>query len=194
MSLFKYPGGPEKVPYRSYLFEVAQAKVCVDMPGAGDLTTRLVDYLAVGACIVRPAPSVRLPVKLVDGEHIVYCARDLSDLGDVCARLVGDDDERERIARNARDFFDRNLHRDRLGAYYVREIAVASERELDPTVRNRRRLGRRTLRTLAGVFLLALFLVDVFVVIPEKLGDKPFNAIGHDTRTTHHQQGASSLR
>jgi hypothetical protein len=33
-SLFRYPGGPDKVPYRRYLFEIPRAKVCVDMPGA----------------------------------------------------------------------------------------------------------------------------------------------------------------
>jgi hypothetical protein len=32
-SLFKYDGGPDNVPYRRYLFEVAHAKVCVDLPG-----------------------------------------------------------------------------------------------------------------------------------------------------------------
>ena len=131
-SLFKYPGGPEKTPYRRYLFEIARAKVCVDMPGAGDLCTRLIDYLAVGVCVVGPAPKVRLPVELVDGVHIVYCASDLSDLADTCAQLVRDDGTRERIARNARDFFDRHLHRRRLGAYYAERITDALVLRIDP--------------------------------------------------------------
>lgn len=126
-SLFRYPGGPDKVPYKRYLFEIARAKVCVDMPNGGDLTHRLVDYLAVGACVVRPRGPARLHVPLVDGEQIAYCAPDLSDLGDVCARLVRDDAERERIALGARDYFDRNLHRRQLGAYYLFEICKALE-------------------------------------------------------------------
>jgi len=121
-SLFRYPGGPDKVPYKRYLFEITRAKVCVDMPNGGDLTYRLIDYLAVGACVVRPRGVARLHVPLVDEEQIAYCAPDLSDLGDVCARLVREDRERERIARNARDFFDRYLHRRQLGAYYLFEI------------------------------------------------------------------------
>jgi hypothetical protein len=121
-SLFRYPGGPDKVPYRKYLFEITRGKVCVDMPNGGDLTFRLVEYLALGACVVRPRGDVGLHVPLVDGEHIRYCARDLSDLGDLCARLVRDDGERERIARNARDYFDRYLHRRQLAAYYLFEI------------------------------------------------------------------------
>jgi hypothetical protein len=129
-SLFRYEGGPDKVPYRRYLFEITRAKVCVDMPNGGDLTYRLADYLAVGACIVRPRGPARLHVPLVDGEHIAYCAPDLSDLGDVCARLVRDDAERERIARNAREYFDRYLHQRQLGAYYLHEIAAAAERSV----------------------------------------------------------------
>jgi len=126
VSLFKYPGGPAKTPYRTSLFEIARAKVCVDMPGAGDLCTRLIDYMAVGACVVGPPPGVRLPIPLVDGVHIVHCAPDLSDLGDICAELVGHEDERERIARCARDYFDRHLHRRKLASYYLRQIVRAA--------------------------------------------------------------------
>jgi hypothetical protein len=124
-SLFRYPGGPAKMPYRRYLFELARAKVCVDLPGGGDLCTRLVDALAIGACVVGPPHRARLPVPLVDGTHVVRCLPDLSDLADVCAELVDDDEARERIGRNARDYFDRHLHRHRLGEYYLSRLAVA---------------------------------------------------------------------
>jgi Glycosyl transferases group 1 len=124
-SLFRYPGGPDKVPYKRYLREITQAKVCVDMPDGGDLTYRLVDYLAVGSCVVRPRGIARLHVPLRDGEQIAYCEPDLSDLGDVCARLVSEDAERERIARGARDYFDRYLHQRQLGAYYLYVICGA---------------------------------------------------------------------
>jgi hypothetical protein len=126
-SLFRYEGGPDKVPYKEYLVEITRAKVCVDMPNGGDLTYRLVDYLAVGACVVRPRGVARLHVPLVDGEHIAYCAPDLSDLGDVCAALVRDDERRERIARGARDYFDAYLQRRQLGSYYLSEICDALE-------------------------------------------------------------------
>jgi len=184
VSLFKYEGGPEKVPYRDYLFEVARAKVCVDLPGAGDLCTRLIDYLAVGSCVVGPPPRNRLPVSLVDGVHLVYCASDLSDLGDVCAELVRDDTERERIARNARDYFDRNLHRRRLATRYLQHIEHACAARVPEAARPRRKavLGRRAIRLLAATFVVAIGLADLFVVLPEKLGDKPYNALGRDTR------------
>lgn len=193
-SLFRYPGGPEKVPYRRYLFEIPRAKVCVAMPGRGDLTFRLLDYLAVGSCVVSPPLSARLPAQLVEGEHIVYCKSDLSDLGDVCADLVRDDEERERIAGNARRFFDRHLHRRRLGAYYARKITAASDRVLDPEARRRRRLHRRAIRVLAYAALLAVVLADVFVVLPEKLGDRPYNALGNDSRPVAHRHDTRILQ
>jgi hypothetical protein len=127
-SLFRYEGGPDKVPYRRYLWEITRARVCVDMPNGGDLTYRLVDYLALGACVVRPRGLARLHVPLVDGAQIAYCEPDLSDLGDVCARLVRDTGEQERLARGARDYFDRYLHRRQLGAYYLSEICRALDR------------------------------------------------------------------
>jgi hypothetical protein len=125
-SLFRYEGGPEKVPYTRYLGEIARSKVCIDLPGKGPLCFRLADYLAVGACVVGPPPAAQLHVPLVDGEHFVSCEADLSNLGDVCARLVREGRERERIARNARDYFDRYLHRRQLAAYYLFEIARAT--------------------------------------------------------------------
>lgn len=121
--LHRYKGGPDKMPYPKYLREITRAKVCVDMPNGGDLTMRLIDCLGIGACIVRPKMIVRMPAPLVHGEHVVFCERDLSDLGDTCARLVRDRRERELIARGARDYFDRYLHRRQLAAYYLHEIA-----------------------------------------------------------------------
>jgi hypothetical protein len=125
--LHRYEGGPDKMPYEKYLREVTRAKVCVDMPNGGDLTMRLIDCLGIGACVVRPQMRVGMPVPLVHGEHVVFCQRDLSDLGDTCARLVRDRAERERVARGARDYFDRFLHRRQLAAYYLHEIAAAWE-------------------------------------------------------------------
>jgi hypothetical protein len=196
-SLFRYSGGPDDYPYRTYMFEIPYAKVCVDLPGAGDLCTRLVDYLAVGACVVGPPQSTRLPIRLVDGVHLVHCAPDLSDLAEICAELVRDDEERERIARNARDFFDRYLHRRRLAAYYLeqaahagaatasdrrpasRHIPAARERialdEALVTQAARRRPNRRVRRAAPRLAALAAAAIMLFVALPEMLGDRPYD-------------------
>jgi Glycosyl transferases group 1 len=188
-SLFRYPGGPDKVPYRTYLFEIPRAKVCVDMPGNGDFATRLIDYLAVGACVVKPPPRSRLPVEPIDGVHVVYCRADLSDLGDICAELVRDDEVRESIAHNARDFFDRYLHRRQLADRYIDEITdaqAAAGRLVQPRgktkLAERRRhapVARAGVGRPSGVFarsvVVVLVILLTLIALPEALGDRPFD-------------------
>jgi len=199
-NLFRYPGGPDKVPYRKYLFEIPRAKVCVDMPGNGDFAARLIDYLAVGACVVKPPPESRLPVELVDGVHVVYCQADLSDLGEVCAQLVRDAEMRESIARNARDFFDRYLHRRQLAERYVDEMtnaqAAAGRLErttVSTTLEQRRRyvpaahanVGRASGAFVRGVAV-ALVILLTLIALPEALGDRPFDARPTRVLPHHH--------
>jgi Glycosyl transferases group 1 len=200
-SLFRYAGGPEKVPYRKYLFEIPRAKVCVDMPGAGDFCTRLIDYLAVGACVVKPPPQSRLPVELVDGVHVVYCQSDLSDLGDVCAQLVRDEETRESIAHNARDFFDRHLHRRQLVERYVDEITHAqagAARAL--SIAETRAVAKRRYATAARpavirrssgqlartTVMAALVILLTLIALPEALGDRPFDPRPTRVLAHHH--------
>jgi hypothetical protein len=61
---FRYVSGGLQ-PYTTYLHESAGAAICIDLPGRGDLCFRLVDYLAMGVCIVRPKGETRLHVPLV---------------------------------------------------------------------------------------------------------------------------------
>jgi hypothetical protein len=188
-SLFRYPGGPDKVPYRRYLFEIPRAKVCVDMPGAGDFTTRLVDYLAIGACVVKPPPRARLPIRLIDGVHVVCCAPDLSDLGDVCAELVRDDETREEIARNARKFFDRYLHRRQVASRFLDTVT-----DLRAGTPERGRTARRPITSARAasrpVYIAARYGATavaaatlLFVGLPEALGDRPYDP--HPSTVVH---------
>lgn len=116
---FSYEGGAKTISYPGYLKEIARARICIDLPGNGALCFRQIDYLAIGACVIGPKPGVALPVELRDGEEIVYTKPDLSDLVERCEQYLRDDGERERIAANARTYFDRCLDRDQLGAYYL---------------------------------------------------------------------------
>jgi hypothetical protein len=115
----RYCGGFEVVRYNRYLAELARAKVCIDLPGVGELCFRLLDYLAVGSCVIGPRPRNRLHVPLTHGENVVYCADDLSDLVPLCEYYVEHDEERERIAKAAREHFDRYLERTQWAAYYL---------------------------------------------------------------------------
>ncbi len=116
---FRFLGGAGRVRYSRYLREVATAKVCIDLPGNGDLCFRLIDYLAVGACVIVVRPRNRLHVILEDRVHVAYVSPDLSDLLRTCEYYLDDPGERERLGRNARDFFDRYLHPHQLAGYYL---------------------------------------------------------------------------
>jgi len=117
---FAFEGGMKTVYYLEFLQEVARSKVCIDLPGLGDFCFRLINYLAVGSCVIAYPHRTMLNAPLVDRHHIVYCKEDFSDLVDLCEHYLTHDEERERIAANAAGFFDRYLHKDNLVKYYLR--------------------------------------------------------------------------
>ena len=119
---FSYEGGIGRVSYKKSLYEIAASKVCVDLPGHGPLCFRLIDYLAVGSCIVAYPHKAKLPVPLTPGKEIVYCQEDLSDLNDICEYYINHDREREEIARASRAYFDTHLRRPVLASYYINTI------------------------------------------------------------------------
>jgi hypothetical protein len=121
-NLFQYGGGFEMVRYGTHLNEVASAKICIDLPGKGDFCFRLIDYLAVGSCVIGPRPSTILHAPLTNGVNVLYCADDLSDLVSLCATYLGREQEREQIARAARVHFDRYLERTQWAAYYLHTV------------------------------------------------------------------------
>ena len=120
---FVFAGGLKRQSYDNFLKEAAGSRICIDLPGLGDLCFRLIDYLAIGSCVVAYPHGCLLHEPLVDREHIVYCKDDLSDLVELCEYYLENDDERERIAANARRFFDANLHQDNLIRYYLHTCA-----------------------------------------------------------------------
>lgn len=116
---FSFEGGMKTVSYSEFLKEVARSKVCIDLPGLGDFCFRLMNYLAVGACVIAYPHRTSLHIPLIDRKHIVYCKEDFSDLAELCEYYLENDDEREQIAQNAREFFDLYLHKDNLVKYYL---------------------------------------------------------------------------
>jgi hypothetical protein len=116
---FQYEGSLAILPYGTYLREAALSRVCVDLPGNGEMCHRLVDYLAIGCCIVRPLPGTRLHVPLEDGLNIRYARADLSDFVDACADLADDSGRSIQLGLAAREYFDRYLHPDQLAGYYI---------------------------------------------------------------------------
>jgi hypothetical protein len=123
---FRWAGSLHTKSYPLSLQEIARSRICIDLPGSGDFCFRLIDYMAVGACIIARRHKTTLHVPLVDGEHIVYAKEDLSDLVDLCRFYLENDEAREALRRNSRAYFDRYLHRDQLAGYYLYECLKVS--------------------------------------------------------------------
>jgi hypothetical protein len=122
---FGFEGGAKLTHWGQYMDETCAARVCLDLPGNGELCYRLVEYLAVGACVVGPELEAELHVPLQTGVHLVRVPRTLEGLVECCERLLGDEDLRSAIRGAAEDYFDRYLALEQLGAYYLDEIAGA---------------------------------------------------------------------
>lgn len=120
---FQFFGGQKKVRYGSFLREVARSRICIDLPSYSPITYRLIDYLAIGACVIGPPHQSRLHVPLEDRTHVVYCRPDYSDLEELCTYYLRNDGERRALVNASRLFFDRYLHRDQLAAYYLSQCA-----------------------------------------------------------------------
>lgn len=121
---FAFYGGHGKVRYSRYLQELAQAKICIDLPSMSSITFRMIDSLAIGCCIVGPPHTNQLQAPFIDGVHVAYCSPDYSDLEDVCARLLADETTRQALIANSRAFFDRYIHPVQLGAYYLHHCSM----------------------------------------------------------------------
>ena len=116
---FEFYGGEGKVRYSRYLRETALARVCIDLPSMSSITFRMIDYLAIGTCIVGPPHTNQMQAPFENGVHVAYCQPDYSDLEDVCLYYLEHENERRTLIANSRAFFDRYLHRDQLGPYYL---------------------------------------------------------------------------
>lgn len=119
---FRFEGGLTKVSYLEFLKEVARARICIDLPGEGDFCHRLINYFAVGACVIAARHGNILNAPLVDREHIVYAKDDFSDLVELCNFYLENEEAREEMCHRSRLFFEQYLHKDNLTAYYLRSI------------------------------------------------------------------------
>jgi hypothetical protein len=123
---FQFYGGDRLVRYSRYLREVARSRLCVDLPGRGPLCFRLVEYLAVGSCIIAQPHGVTLLGPLTDGVHIAYSPDGPSQMVQRCRVLLDDAAQQRAMVIAARAFFDRHLHRDQLSAYYLHTVLAAA--------------------------------------------------------------------
>ena len=98
---------------------MAQAKVCTDLTSMSSITFRLLDCFTIGTCVVGPPRTTQLQFPFEDRAHLAYCREDYSDLEEVCAYYVDNEEARLQLVRNSRTFFDAYIHREQLATYYL---------------------------------------------------------------------------
>ena len=118
-SAFQFMGGQTKVRYGSFLREVARSRICIDLPSYSPITFRLIDYLAIGCCVIGPSAPVAAPRAARGPRPLVYCKPDYSDLEELCVHYLRNDSDRRALVANSRGFFDAFLHGRQLAAYYL---------------------------------------------------------------------------
>ena len=85
-----------------YLQEIASAKIGLNLRGGGWDTVRFWELTAMGCFVISQKLQIQIDNSFVDGEDVVYCKDDLSDLVELCNYYLEHDEERERIGENAR--------------------------------------------------------------------------------------------
>lgn len=81
-----------------YLRELTNCKIVLNFPGVGWDTQRYWEVPALGRFMISYKPQLKIPNNFVDGEHIVFCKDDLSDLIEKCEYYLTNEKEREKIA------------------------------------------------------------------------------------------------
>lgn len=85
-----------------YLQELASCKIGLNFRGAGWDTLRYWEIPALGGFMISQRPQIVIENDYIDREDLVYCKDDLSDLLELCEYYLKHEDERRRIANNAR--------------------------------------------------------------------------------------------
>lgn len=85
-----------------YLQEIHNSKIGLNFKGGGWDTVRLWELAGMGCFIISQRLDLNIQNNFIDKEEIIYCKNDLSDLEELCEYYLKNDQERERIAKNAR--------------------------------------------------------------------------------------------
>lgn len=108
-----------EVRYSRFLRESALSRLCLQLPGNGSFTHRVIEFLGLGSYMLSVRFETRLHVPLEPGVHYVEIAEDLSDLVEKARYYARHDAEREAIAAARADASDRYLHAEQLARYYA---------------------------------------------------------------------------
>ena len=101
-----------------YLEELSLCKIVLNFRGVGWDTLRYWETPATGRFMISQKPRIMIPDNFIEGQEIVFCKDDLSDLVELCEYYLIHEEERETIAQNALELA-KNKHSDIARANYL---------------------------------------------------------------------------
>ncbi len=83
-----------------YLRELGASRISCNFRGVGWDTLRYWEIPGVMSLMITQQPKIEIPSNFIDGEHVIFCKDDLSDLTDKINYYLKNDSEREALVRN----------------------------------------------------------------------------------------------
>lgn len=84
-----------------YLEELQSCKIGLNFRGGGWDTLRYWELAALGCFMISQRPQIKIDNNFIEGEEIIYCKDDLSDLIELCNYYLEHEEERKKIGLNA---------------------------------------------------------------------------------------------
>ena len=81
-----------------YLQELSACKITLNFRGGGWDTMRYWEVPAVGGFMISQKPGIKIPNDFINGEQVIHCSDDLSDLIGLCDYYLNHEDKRRSIA------------------------------------------------------------------------------------------------
>jgi hypothetical protein len=117
--------GPAFEPLSTYREKIGRSFVVFNTPAVKQCHGwKLPEYLAWGKAIISTPPVRVLPEPLVDQEHWLLSDGSMEDIEAKIRLLLSDEGLHNRLQRNARDYFDRNLRADMVMRKILRRAGI----------------------------------------------------------------------
>jgi hypothetical protein len=109
---------------RKYVDIIKKTKICLALNGNGEFTFRHLELWQLGAFMLCPKVinEINLPINIEDGKHFVS----FSNIDDLIVKIryyLSHEEEREKIARQGREMFEREYGSIKHGEY-LRKVLV----------------------------------------------------------------------
>lgn len=103
-----------------YFEAMANSMFCLDGPGGGNITHRIIEGWAMSQPVICPILKNSMYIPVVAGVHYIPVARDYSDLCDVVEYYKRNFRQAMQIAENGADYYDKYCNKDGIANLFVR--------------------------------------------------------------------------